>query len=159
MVIIISGSVNAGKSTTSKLVADKLKAEWIDIDELAHQIPSFNLDTDISKAIGLALVEINKLTAEDKNVVANYVLRQEDYEQMDAGIKAQERYYFTLVPKLDVARSDRGRGMNDWEYERVKFHYDTGIASPKFGSIIDTSKMTLDEVANDIIRRISSGTK
>lgn len=96
MIIFISGSVNSGKSTTSKLVADKLGAKWIDIDELADSIVNFDLTKDIPKAISLTIDTINKLTADGKTVAANYVLRQEDYEQLRYGLNDNEQYYFYL---------------------------------------------------------------
>jgi len=154
MIIFISGSVNAGKSTTSKLIADKLGAEWLDVDEVAHALPNFDLNKDIPRAINLAIEKMNKLTKNNKTVVANYVLRQEDYEQLRSGLKYSEQYYFTLAPRLEIARSDRGRGLNDWEFERIKHHYDTGIARPKFGEIIDTSEMTIEQAADEIIGRV-----
>ena len=155
MVIFLSGSVNAGKSTTSELVAKKLRAEWVDVDEIANSIPGFNLSKDLPKAIQRAIEHINMLTDSGKCVVANYVLRQEDYEQLVEGLKDPEQYYFTLAPRLEIAHSNRGRGMNDWEYNRIKYHYDTGIANPQFGKIIDTSDMTLQQTADEIIAQIS----
>jgi|JI10StandDraft_1071094.scaffolds.fasta_scaffold50014_8 chloramphenicol 3-O-phosphotransferase len=154
MIIFINGSVNAGKSTTSKLVAEKLNAEWIDVDELAHIIPDFDLQKDIPKAIALTVKKINELTKAGKTVVANYVLRQEDYEQLQDGLLDKDQHYFTLAPRLEVARQDRGRGMNEWEYERIKYHYDSGIANPGFGEIIDTSELTLEEVSNVILDKL-----
>jgi uridine kinase len=154
MVVFISGSVNAGKSTTSKLLAEKLGAEWIDIDELAHAIPDFDLSKDIPKAIKIAIEKINQLTASGKNVVANYVLRQVDYKMLHEGIHDKQQYYFTLAPRLDIVRKDRGRGMNEWEYDRIKHHYDIGIANPKFGEILDTSELTIEEAVQRIINEL-----
>lgn len=155
MIVFISGSVNAGKSTTSKLIAEKLNAEWIDVDEIAHAIPNFSLATDIPKALDKTIAHINRLTDQGKKVVANYVLRQEDYDQLIGGFTDTDQHFFTIAPKLEIARSDRGRGMSEWEYERIKMHYDTGVASPKFGEIIDTSVMTVEEAANTIIEQLN----
>lgn len=154
MVIFISGSVNSGKSTTSKAVAEELQAVWLDVDEIAHSIPDFDLSKDIPRALELTIQKVNRLTRTGKTVVANYVLRQRDYEMLRDGLDDKAQYYFTLAPRLDVVRRDRGRGMNDWEYKRIKHHYDTGIASPRFGEIIDTSDMGLDEVTKHMITKI-----
>ncbi len=156
MVIFISGSVNAGKSTTSKLIAEKRGAEWIDIDDIAHSIPNFDLSKDIPRTIQLAIEKINQLTKAGKIVVANYVLQQQNYEQLKEGLKDKDQYYFTLAPKLEIARSDRGRELNEWEFERIKHHYDSGIANPKFGEIIDTSDMTLEQAADKILQMVRS---
>ncbi len=62
---------------------------------------------------------------------------------------------FTLEPSLAIAHSDRGRGLNDWESARIKYHYDTGITSPKFGVVIDTSDMTLEQVADKVLQIVA----
>ena len=154
MVVFISGSVNSGKSTTSKLIAEKLGAERVDVDEIVS-IPNFDLSKDIPEAIQQSIKHINNLTDNGKNVIANYVLRQQDYEQLSSGLTDPNQHYFTLAPNLQIALSNRGRGMNSWEYERIKYHYDTGIANPKFGTIIDTSNMSIEMVANKIILYIN----
>lgn len=156
MIIFINGSVNAGNTTTSRLIAEKINAEWIDVDEIAHAIPNFDLSKDIPRAIQLAIEKMNQLTKAGKIIVANYVLRQEDYEQLSEGLVDKDQYYFTLAPKLEIARSDRGRGLNDWEFERIKYHYDTAITNPEFGKIIDTSEMSIEEAANTIIQMVKN---
>ena len=100
MIIFLSGSVNSGKSTTSQLVAEKLGAERVDVDEIIS-IPNFDLSKDLPKAIQETIQHINKLTAGGKTVVANYVLRQKDYEKLKSGLKDTNQYYFTLAPNLD----------------------------------------------------------
>lgn len=156
MVIFISGSVNAGKSTTAEVVAKKLHAMFIDFDEVGHEVPDFVLEKDIPKVISKGIAIINELTDSGKTVVANYVLRPEDYEQLKAGLHDNKQYYFTLAPRLDVAKSDRGRGINDWESQRIQHHYDTGIHKPGFGEVIDNSDLTLDETADKIIKLVQN---
>ena len=151
MVIFISGSVNAGKSTSSKLLAERLDAEWLDVDELADTIPNFNLSKDIPKAIELTIRQINQLTSKGRNVVGNYVLGQNDYEMLHKGLNDKSQYFFTLAPRLEVVRKDRGRGLNNWEHKRIKYHYDIGIANPKFGEVLDTSDLNIKEVVELII--------
>lgn len=151
MILFISGSVNSGKSTTSKLLAKRLNAEWLDVDELADTIPNFNLSKDIPKAIELTIKQINQLTSRGKDVVGNYVLGQSDYDMLHKGLNDNSQYVFTLAPRLEVVRKDRGRGLNAWEYERIKHHYDIGIANPKFGEVLDTSDLNIEEVVEVII--------
>jgi len=156
MLIFVSGSVNAGKSTTSKLVATQLNAEWLDFDNFQKEIPAFQLSRDIPKILAAGISRINELDDLGKTVVANYVLRKKDYERLRNELKVEKQYYFTLAPRLEIARSDRGRGLNEWEYERIKYHYDTGVANPSFGEIIDTSDMTAKEAAQFIIDYVTT---
>lgn len=156
MLVFINGSVNAGKTTAAKLLAQKLGAEFLDIDEIAHSIPNFDLSKDIPQAIQMSIDKINELNRDGKSVIANYVLRQEDYKQLVKSLQVNKQYFITLAPRLEVARSDRGRGLNDWEYHRIKHHYDSGIANPSFGMIIDNSDITPQQTVEKIIAIINS---
>lgn len=155
MLVFISGSINSGKTTTSKLLAQKLGAVFINVDDLNDQIPNFNLATDLDKSMDLAITEINKYLAEGKDVVANYVIRERDWQRFPKEIKTSNIYVITLAPRLEVAQSKRGgRPLSDWEMARIKYHYDTGVASPNFGHIIDNSDITLEETVDKILEII-----
>src|SRR5690606_10220099 len=54
ILVFISGSINSGKTTTSKLLAKKLGAVFINVDDLNDTIPNFNLATDLDKSMDLA---------------------------------------------------------------------------------------------------------
>jgi cytidylate kinase len=152
MLIFISGSINSGKTTTSKVLADKLNAVFINVDDLNDSISNFNLATDLDKSMDLAIKTINEHLSVGKKVVANYVLRQKDYERFAKEIKTNEQYIFTLAPRLAVAQSKRGnRTLTEWEISRIKHHYDTGIANPRFGYIVDNSDITIDETVTKIL--------
>jgi cytidylate kinase len=156
MLIFISGSINSGKTTTSKALAKKLGAELVNVDDLNDTIPNFNLATDLDKSMDLAIQTINSYTKQGKDVVANYVVRQKDFDRFANEIEAQPQIVITLAPKLEVAQRKRGnRELSEWEVSRVKYHYDTGVASPKFGHILDNSELTIEEAVSCIINIIS----
>jgi gluconate kinase len=151
MVIFISGSINSGKTTTAQALAKKLGADFIDVDDVNDRIPNFNLAKDIAKGIQLAIEEINTLTAAGHSVVVSDVIRKKDFGQISRGLHDKKARFITLAPRLEVAQSLRGnRKLTDWEVSRIKYHYDTGIANPAFGDIIDNSDMPLDEVVATI---------
>ncbi len=154
--VFISGSINSGKTTTSKLLAEKLDADFINVDDLNDSIPNFNLATDLDKSMDLAIAKINESIANGRSVVANYVVRQRDYDRFEREIHTDEQYVVTLAPRLEVAQSKRGdRELSEWEVQRIKHHYDTGIANPSFGSVIDNSDSTLQETVESILSIIS----
>ncbi len=156
MLVFISGSINSGKTTTSKALAKKLDAVFINVDDLNDTIPNFNLATDLDKSMDLAIKTINKHIDSGKNVVANYVLRKRDYDRLFDEIKTKEQYIVTLAPRLEIAQNKRGeRVLTDWEVQRVKHHYDSGIASPDFGYIIDNSDISVDETVTKILEVIN----
>ncbi len=151
MVIFISGSINSGKTATGKALAKKLNAKFIDIDDINDRIPNFDLSKDIPKGIALAVEEINKLTDSGHSVVVSYVIGKKDYNQINESLKDEDRSFITLAPRIDVAQSNRGsRELTEWEVNRVKHHYDTGIANPDFGGIIDNSELSLEETVEKI---------
>lgn len=156
MMIFISGSINSGKTTTSELLAKRLGAVFINVDDLNDTIPNFNLATDLDKSMDLAIQSINEAAGQGRDVVANTVVREEDWVRFEKEIKATPQIIITLAPRLEVAQGKRGnRVLSDWEIARVKYHYDTGIASPKFGHIIDNSDLSLGETVDRILEIIS----
>lgn len=156
MLVFISGSINSGKTSTSKALAKKLGAAFVNVDDLNDTIPDFNLATDLDKSMNLAIQTINNYTKQGEDVIANYVVRQNDFDRFEHEIETQPQIVITLAPRLEVARSKRGdRELSDWEVSRIKHHYDTGIASPKFGHTIDSSDLTLDETVDSILRIIA----
>lgn len=55
----------------------------------------------------LAIKTINDLTRQGKDVVANYVVRQKDWERFEKEIETQPQIVVTLLPRLEVAQSQR----------------------------------------------------
>jgi predicted kinase len=152
MLIFISGSINSGKTTTSKMLAKKIGAKYINVDDLNDTITNFNLATDLDKSMNLAIATINKYLDQGHNVVANYVVRKKDWDRILVEVKAKDKYIITLAPRLEVAQTNRGkRELTKWEVDRIKYHYDTGIASPNFGYIIDNSDISLKQTVQQII--------
>lgn len=159
MLVFISGSINSGKTTTSKALAERLGAAFVNVDDLNDTIPNFNLATDLDKSMDLAIKTINELATNGKDVVANYVVRQKDFDRFAYEIKTSPQVVVTLAPRLEVAQGKRGeRVLSEWEVSRVKHHYDTGIASPGFGYIIDNSEMTINQTVDRILKIIAEVT-
>lgn len=155
MLIFLSGSINSGKTTTAKALARKLGADFVNVDDLNDTIPNFNLATDLDKSMDLAIKTINESLARGKDVIANYVVRQKDFDRFASEVHTDKQYVITLAPRLEVAQSQRGdRVLTDWEVQRIKHHYDTGIASPKFGFVIDNSDLSLEETVQAILDKI-----
>lgn len=156
MLVFISGSINSGKTTTSKALAKRLGAAFVNVDDLNDTIPNFNLATDLDKSMDLAINTINEITRHGQDVIANYVVRQKDYDRFENEVETQPQIVVTLAPRLEVAQGKRGdRELSEWEVSRVKHHYDTGIASPEFGHIIDNSEMTIDQTVDRIVEIIA----
>ncbi len=85
----------------------------------------------------------------------SYPIGQEAHKQITEELHDKKPLFITLAPRLEVAQSKRGdRELTEWEVARIKHHYDTGIATPAFGEIIDNSEMSIDETVAVIERLI-----
>lgn len=157
MLIFISGSINSGKTSTSKMLAERIGAAYINVDDLNDTIPNFNLATDLDKSMDLAIQKINEYSELGKDVVANYVVRKSDQRRFDKEIKTSPRIVITLAPRIEVAQSKRGnRELTEWEISRIKYHYENGIASPDFGHIIDNSDISIEETVDKILEIVAN---
>jgi hypothetical protein len=138
-------------------LAKKLGAACVNVDDLNDTIPNFSLATDLDKSMDLAIQTINNYTRQGKDVVANYVLRQKDFDRFADEIETQPQFVITLAPRLEIAQSQRGdRILTNWEVSRIKHHYDSGITAPKFGHIIDNSELNLKQTVDKILDIIQS---
>ena len=152
MLIFISGSINSGKTTTSRLLAKKLSWPLINVDDLTDEVDGFDIYKHLDLAMNLAIQAINKSAIDNENIVANFVIRKEDYERLKNEIVPHPLVFITLSPGLNVAQSQRGeRILTDWEIKRIKSHHDDGIASPDYGHIIDNSNLTVEETVKKIL--------
>ena len=156
MLIFISGTINSGKTTTSKLLAKKLGWEFINVDDITDHIDGFNIYTHLDVAMDSAIEAINVAAGKNKNVVANFVVREKDYKRLEHEIHAQPQIFITLSPGLKVAQSQRGdRILTDWEIKRIKAHHVDGLAAPDYGYIIDNSRLTVEETIEEIMSIVS----
>ena len=103
MLVFISGSINSGKTTTSQALAKRLNAAFINVDDLNDTIPNFNLATDLDKSMDLAIATINKCSLEGKDVVANYVLREKDWNRFNREVATTPQFMITLAPRIEIA--------------------------------------------------------
>lgn len=87
-----------------------------------------------------------------------YPISQENYEKIIENLKGLKTkiYFFTLSPSLESVLKNRGtRELNEWEVNRIKYHYQIGVNSPSFGDIIDNTDEPPSETADKILNKIS----
>ena len=157
MIIFINGSINSGKSTISTLLKKRIpKTAHIEIDALRALIDWVPLEESIPINLQNTAALINNFTENKFNVIVSSPLDKEDYGNIFSNIKGKhDIFFFTLNPKLEVALSNRGgRELTEWETERIKYHYKQGINKPGFGFVVDNSKQTPEETAEEIMNHI-----
>jgi len=159
MVIFLNGSINAGKSTVARLLADKLqRCALLEIDAVREMIAWMPLEESIPVNLENAEALIRNFVGKGLHVVVPYPLSRKNYDYMAEKLKDLNTkiYVFTLAPSLEKAQSDtEGRKLTDWERERIAHHYAIGIPRPDFGTTIDTTHQTPEETAEHILSELS----
>ncbi len=158
MIIFINGSINAGKTTVAKILATKLSnVALVEIDALRDMISWMPINQAVPINLENAVAVIRNFSKRGLNVIVPYPLSKGNYDYVTNELKSLDAkiYVFTLAPKLEKALTDRGtRKLDDWERERIKYHYDIGIHNPSFGKMIDNSEQTPEETADQIISKV-----
>ncbi|MFA7244540.1 MAG: zeta toxin family protein [Patescibacteria group bacterium] len=158
MLIVISGSINSGKSTIAEILAKELpNTASIEIDKLRSFVPFIPLSDELIKLnLKNAADVANNFLKTGLNTIINYPLSKENYDFLVSNIDIDKKdiHAFTLNPKLDIAANNRGaRELDEWEAKRVKHHYDIGINNPGFKTtIIDNSSQAPEETAKIILK-------
>ena len=159
MIIFLSGSINAGKTTVAKILVKKIPSTaLVEIDSLREMIEWMPINQAVPINLENAILLIKNFANKKFNVVVPYPLSQTNYDYVLNELKDinTKIYFFTLAPKLEKSLTNRGeRELNDWERERVKHHYNIGITNPSFGEIIDNTDQTPEETSNYIISKLS----
>ncbi|MFZ3099705.1 MAG: hypothetical protein WA103_00510 [Minisyncoccales bacterium] len=158
MIIFINGSINAGKSTVAKILARKIgNTALVEVDILGDMIDWMPIDQAVQINLQNAVSIIKNFIEKKMNVIVPYPLSQKNYDYLKKGLANidPKMYFFTLAPKLDTILTNRGnRKLNDWERDRIKYHYEIGIQKPLFGESIDNTGQTPEETADLIYAMI-----
>lgn len=158
MILLLNGSINAGKSTVSKRLCELLpRTAHVEVDSLRDFIGWMPLEESIPINIETSIAVTKVFVRRGLHVIFSYPLRSEDYELIlrelaELGVPI---YGVTLRPRLEVSLTNRGtRQLTDWERSRIPFHYETKLNEPTFGIVIDNSAQTPDETAREILSYI-----
>ncbi len=154
MIIFISGPINSGKTTISNLLKAKIpNTAHIEVDILREMVEWMPLEESIPLNLKNTLSLTVNFIAENINVIISYPLSKQEYEYFNKNLPLEvERFFFTLGPRLDYALTNRGtRKLTEWETERIKYHYKTGVNNPGFGITIDNTMHTPEETMNEIL--------
>lgn len=161
MIIFINGSINAGKSTVSKLLVKELpNTALLEIDALRDMIAWMPMSSAIPINLENAASIARNFSERGLNVVIPYPLSRNDYDYVMGALKGVKTdvYVFTLAPRFSEVLKNRGtRELNAWEIDRIKYHYKIGIHKPDFGEVIDNSEQSPAETAKIILSKLKPG--
>lgn len=150
--LFINGSMNSGKTTTARLLASTLSYHLIDLDDIRQEYSTLSLEEAIPLVLDDAAMRINTLLGQGLAVVACYVLNESDFKLFSSKLGNYPKKFYTLSPDLSAIINGRGeRGISADEAERIKHHYRIGINRPSFGTIINSTHISVNEVVRRII--------
>lgn len=160
MVIFICGSINSGKSTVSKLLAEKIdKPAIVEIDVLSAMLPGIKIDDKIQLNLENGLLLVRNFVKHGYSPIVPYPISIENHRYVMESLSdfADQVRFFVLNPDLATASVNRGeRELDDWERERIKYHYDARINNPGFGTVIDNSHQTPEETVEIILDNLKT---
>jgi len=158
MIILLNGSINAGKTTVSKQLVQLLpRTAHVEVDDLREFIRWMPLAEAIPLNLQNAAAVTRNFVGYGLNVVLSYPLSQEDYDHLIRELTplGVPIYCVTLNPDLAAAVTNRGtRELTGWERARIPYHYEMGINSPLFGVVIDNTRQTPEETAREILSHV-----
>ena len=158
MIIFINGSINSGKSTVSKILAEKIERPVVvEIDSLSDFIKGVSIEEKIQINLENAISVIRNFSKRGFNIIVPYPLSQKNYDYMigELGDLNDKIFVFTLNPEKEVVLKNRGeRELDDWEKQRIEYHYSIGINNPSFGVVIDNTNQAAKETAEIILNSI-----
>jgi hypothetical protein len=132
-------------------------AALVEIDVFRDMIEWMPIDQAVPINLKNTVLVIKNFIKNGLNAIVPYPLSQKNYDYLSKELAGAESdiYFFTLAPKLDKVLTDRGgRKLNDWERNRIEYHYKIGIQKPLFGEILDNTEQSPEETANLIYSRI-----
>ena len=157
MIILLSGSINSGKSTVAKKLAERFeKPAIVEGDSLRTFIDSIPLEEAIPVTLENIVAVVRNLSKRGFTCIVPYPLSQNNHQFVTQGLQdCGEVLTFTLSPKIEKALSDNpNRILNEWEKKRIQHHYSVGTASPSFGFVIDTTNQSPIETTEKIFEII-----
>jgi len=156
MIILITGPINAGKTTVGKILQERIPRtallerfrqpiQWMSIEE--------SIPLNIANMVGSAKIFLRH----GLNLVIAYPVSLQELRRIEAELSefGQDIQTFVLAPRLEVATTDRGgRPLQPWEVERIKEQYAEGYHRPGYGQVIDNSEQTPEETAKVILEAV-----
>jgi len=165
-VINIGGAINAGKSTVSKILAEKLNnAVFIEVDELLpdeeeYLFPDFS--ARINERLRRLYAELDRYLCEQRfdYIIFAYPMTEKTFNAICTLIKDKAAFVvITLNPPLEKCLLNRGtRELTEWETKRIGEMYAKGFnCFARSDLIIDNDGQTPEQTAGTIVSFIAAG--
>ena len=157
MIVFICGAANAGKSTVGKMLAEHLRAPFVEGDDIRKIFYWETVEEVRPEVIATIGAVVQYLYQGHEDVVVAYPIWREDYEPLMAYLKDVKVpiHFVALNPNLERAVVNRGtRELEDWEVTWIKESYARGVNDPPFAKIIDNTNISAQETLQLVLAAI-----
>lgn len=159
MIIFVNGTINAGKSTVAKMLAERLgKTALVEIDKLREFVEWMPIKEAVPISLENAVSVVGNFAKRGIDCVVPYPLSEENYLYLVDKLRdyGKDLVVVTLVPGKEVVLQNRGgRELNSWEKERVEYHYGKmGIVKFGYGKVVDNSDQTPEETVDEVFEYV-----
>ena len=159
MILLINGSINAGKTTVSQQIVQMLpRTAHVEVDDLSDFVEWMPLLESVPLNLANTAAITRNFVAFGLNVVISTPLFQDGYDYLTRELTplGVPVHCVTLNPGMAAALTNRGtRELTEWELQRIPQLYAEGVHSPSFGITIDNASQTPEETARQILSSLT----
>ncbi len=163
--ISISGSVHSGKTTISRMLAAEMpNAMFVDGDLISSWVgtkyPKSATIDDILPEVHKTIIElIRPVLRSGLNVIVDYPFTDQVRQEIVAALEDVdfETKWFLLKPAMEkVLQGSATRPeLNEWEIDRIKYHYASPLMETSMATVIDSTNLTASQTLEKIKEIIS----
>ena len=167
-IININGPINAGKSTISKLLVQKLtNALFIEVDDLLSDEEQEILGLNLEQGWQERTDRLDNIIKQEKTkktfdtIIFAYPITKNLYKQYKKWEDNDTDFIsITLAPSLQICTKNRGnRALKVEEIKRIKQMYKENYHNPEYSNlIVDNSKQTPQQTLDEILCFLQSET-
>lgn len=160
-IININGPINAGKTTISKLLADKLpQTLFIEVDDLLSDAEQEALALSLQEGWQERIKRLDVIVRNEmmsqryKNIIFAFPITEKTYKEWKNWEDGKNCFVnITLSPPIEICLQNRdGRELSDFERKRIVKMYQDGYHRPPFSDfIIDNGRQKPEETLQKIL--------
>lgn len=155
MVILLNGSINAGKSTVARCIKNMgLGIAHIEVDELREFIRWMPLLESIPISLANVISVASNFHRNGIDSIVTMPLNVDDYAFLaeQFGVLNIPICAITLYPGMEQLKRNRGqRELTEWELNRIDELEKQGYVTPPFGHLLANETLSVEQTAEQVL--------
>ena len=162
--ISISGSVHSGKTTVARMIAAKMpNAAYVDGDLISSWVglnyPDAATIDDMLPEVHKRLIEmIRPWVCGGTDIMVDYPFDDKTRRLIVDSLSDLDVAYRWYLLKPDIEKvlvgSDTRPKLNEWEIERIKYHYSGDLVKTSIATVIDSTHQSPEETVKEIMEEL-----